>query len=279
MNLPAAAAVFAAAVMSVLAPGCCSPPAGAEHVMPAKETAYAELVRLAKNPARPPRPIVILNGFRSPALFANSLRSDIAAATSDDDVLLIAYPLSGDIDGAAREAVRLISERWPGAKPDETAPVDVVGISMGGLVARWAALAPGVRRDLGRGLSMEHDTGDFPRLHVARLFTFATPHQGANLAGIGMSRAARDMKPDSPFLKALNAAKRDYELVCYTYTGDSMVGARHAAPPGMIPIWNDGPALMTHFATHLDPVFIADLIRRLRGEPALVEPTTPPPSD
>jgi pimeloyl-ACP methyl ester carboxylesterase len=224
---------------------------------------------MREDPKQPARPIVILNGFRSPAIAARSLKDDIEDATEGDCVALIAYPFIGDIDRCARAAVEKVQAQWPSGNADETVEVDAVGISMGGLVARWAALTPAQRSELlaRRG---EPAGEPFPRLRIARLFTFATPHQGSDVARWGFSPAARDMEPGSDFLAGLDEGPRPYATVAYAHTRDRMVQVDRAAPLGETPISSQGTRLMSHLTTHTDPVFVADLLRRLRGEQPLV---------
>ena len=89
----------------------------------------------------------------------------------------------------------------------------MLGLSMGGLVARHAALP----REDGR------------RLNVARLFTIATPHRGARLADFRLSllpvwdQKVLSMTTASPFLARLDAAER-------AAWGDGGADPRHAAP-------------------------------------------------
>jgi pimeloyl-ACP methyl ester carboxylesterase len=266
-------------ILACLATGCASRPRGAAAVVNPGE-ARAALNAMREDPKKPQRPIVILNGFRAPAIAARPLELEIVEATAGDstDVALVAYPLIGDIDRCARAAVREVQARWPGGSADETAEVDVVGISMGGLVARWAALTPAQRCDLlaHRG---EAPQSDFPRLRIARLFTFATPHQGSEVARFGLSPAARDMRPGSPFLNGLDAGPQTYATVSYAHLGDRMVQVDNAAPIGRTPIWSEGTLVLSHMSTHFDPVFVADLLRRLRDETPLLQTELPGPRE
>lgn len=66
--------------------------------------------------------------------------------------------------------------------------VDLVGHSLGGLVARhYVSLGPGASR-------------------VRHLITLGTPHQGTALARLGIGSGAIDLRPGSPALAALAAA-------------------------------------------------------------------------
>jgi hypothetical protein len=224
------------------------------------------------------RPVVVLSGYHTLPIHAAPLASDIARSTSGrrEDVLVVSYPLALSIDDAVASVIEEVEKRWPSPDPAATVEVDVIGISMGGIVARWAALPPAQRV-----------RGDQPaiaaaskRLRVARLFTFASPHRGAWLArSLAMDDAAVDLKPGSELLRTLDQADRTYELVCYAHTGDLIVGATRTAPPGMHPIWTEGTLLFSHFSVVTNPIFVQDTVRRLRNEPPLIAATDPPPRD
>ena len=102
-----------------------------------------------------------------------------ATSGKDADFLYLYYPLDTDFDEIADYVVREVEKKWPSGDEAQTVPVDVVGVSMGGLVARWAALAPG-RADTGDGRTA--GGGCTKRLNIVRLFTFSSPHRGAVMA-------------------------------------------------------------------------------------------------
>jgi len=153
--------------------------------------------------------------------------------------------------------------------------VDVVGLSMGGLAARYAACPPSP--DLAARSTQPVSQ---KRLKIARLFTISSPHAGALLA----EKAAlvdfhRDMRPDSAFLKYVAScdAEARYELFCYVYLNDEIVGAQYAAPAGKNPYWlTSAPTVSPHIAAMLDDRILADIARRLRGETPMM-PWAPDP--
>lgn len=228
------------------------------------------------------RPVVVLNGYRGLPSLANRIARKLREMTSGDraDLLPISYTLDTDFDRIAAEVVRRVDARWPSADPDQTVEVDVVGISMGGLVARWAALPPAQRFRGAASTPPGKATGK--RLRIAHLFTISTPHRGAGFCdSLAPDAAARDMRRGSPFLGVLDAAlpSAPYELVCYGQLRDHLVGATRCAPEGRQPIWTSGTFLFSHFKAGDNPLFLADIARRLRREPALLEPGPPPPCD
>jgi pimeloyl-ACP methyl ester carboxylesterase len=229
-----------------------------------------ELERMRATPVVPQRPVLVLSGWRAWRFMAEGVARRLRALVGGPEEMYhaVAYPLMTDLGAIARRVVRETERRWPCADPHRTTEVDVVAMSMGGLVARVAAQLP-------------LDAGQ-KRLRVARLFTLATPHRGARLAGrVAIDAAARDMRPGCPFIDRLNASlpTARYELVPYARLHDWWVGATNAAPPGRDPIWFAGTWLMSHVTIGADPRIAADIARRLRAELPLAAGPSRPPHD
>jgi pimeloyl-ACP methyl ester carboxylesterase len=195
-------------------------------------------------------------------MLARRLRTLTGAG--DGEVLPVSYPLCWNVDSAVQRVVERVTDRLGGGAAD----VDVVAVSMGGLIAR-AAAAPATARRVGN------------RLHIARLFTLATPHRGARLSRwIAPDSSARAMRPGSDFLRWLDEAYgcAEYRLICYTRLGDTWVGATNTAPAGVTPIWFPR-TIGSHIYISQDPRITLDIARRLRAEEPLFEPAAPPPHD
>ena len=166
--------------------------------------------------------------------------------------------------------IEAVERRYPSSDPNETREVDVVAVSMGGVVARFAANPlPGAAGK---------------RLRVARLFTISSPHRGAQMAALPalLGRKQLDMRQGSPFLSDLARREAEgtaYQLVPYARLGDVIVGARNAAPAGVTPLWLPSlPLEPAHLGSSNDPRIVADIARRLRGEsPLATDPRQPLP--
>lgn len=225
----------------------------------------AAIAQMTADPRPLQRPVAVLSGYRSWWAMAHELRWRLIERTSQrpQDIIAVSYIDLGDIDAAAARALRAIRAAFPpSAVPDG---IDLVGISMGGLVAR--RLASGA-------------VGEPPP--VRRIFTLASPHRGALLAErIAPDPAARAMRPGSAFLQSLDAAwpQRRYDLIPYAVLNDTWVGATRSAPPDTLPIWTPGTRILSHFCVSKVPGITADIARRLRTEPLLAAPATPPPHD
>lgn len=228
------------------------------------EQLKAEIARLRANPIGVARPIVVLSGWHSPGIdltLGRSLR--VLTGAQESEVLAIAYPFATSVHGAAHKSMRLISEAF-GAENGWTREVDVVGVSMGGLVARLAA---------SELLGLSH------RLRISRLFTLASPHRGSKLAArVSVDRASGDMKPGSAFLAQLDEAwrRQRFPIVPYAILGDWMVGATYTAPPGQEPTWFHAPPIIGHHFISMNRAIVVDVARRLRGEEPIRQPSPAP---
>ncbi len=235
--------------------------------------AALEMERMRSTPVVPKRPVLVLAGYHAWRLMvmstARTMRSLVGGPA--DLYHSFAYPLSTDIEEMARSVVREVGRIWPHDEPHRTAEIDVIGVSMGGLVARLAAQLPLVDGQ--------------KRLRIVRLMTLATPHQGAilseRLPRFARDRAASDMHPDSRFLERLNASlpTAKYDLTCYTRLNDTWVGATRTAPPSRDPIWVSGLRIMSHTTITADTRLLVDMARRLRGEEPLARRGSRPPCD
>lgn len=226
--------------------------------------------RMRATPMAPPRPVLILAGYRAwQFMAAHTTRRLHGLVGGPADMFApLAYPRCGDIERIARRVVRHVERTWPNREPHRTTEIDVMGVSMGGLVARLAAQLP-----LEDGQK---------RLRINRLFTLGTPHNGAILASkIALDRAAKDMKPGSPFLDRLNSTlpTAKYELICYARLNDRWVGATRCAPPGRESYWVSGTRVLSHAAITSDDRIIADVALRIRGEAPIARKPTRPPMD
>ncbi|MEM9063956.1 MAG: hypothetical protein AAGB51_00535 [Planctomycetota bacterium] len=216
------------------------------------------------------RPVLLLSGYRAVPTMVERVRTRLCDMTTgnSEEFVPVAYTFKGEIVDMAEHAVRKLEARYPSNDPEETIEVDVVAISMGGLVARLAAEDPALHNREGK------------RLRIKRLFTLATPHRGATLAEhIRPDKAAADVRPGSSFLEDLNSRveERDYILVCYGQTRDGWVGATNTAPPGMEPYWTGGTLFWSHFNAPSNPWFLVDIAKRLRGEEPIALEAGPPP--
>jgi pimeloyl-ACP methyl ester carboxylesterase len=194
----------------------------------------------------------VIGGWRSPHFTAARLARRLARATSGKpgDVVPASYALLGTTPAAMR-AVRqtILTQRWHDQE------LDIVGISMGGLIAR--ALAAGLDGQ--------------PPLHIRRLFTLATPHRGAVLADwVRLDPACHDLRQSSPFLQSLDRAAQPIDIRPFALKRDGWVGTARTGPIGTNPYVLPPIGLarlgFSHFAIANDPRIIAAIVVELRSQ-------------
>jgi hypothetical protein len=242
-------------------------------VNPSFPTTFSEakqaLHTMSANPRPLDRPRVVIGGFLdpnvSPPLYKMHFRR---MSGGDDRIVTVSVGFCGSFDECRQKVLDAVDRAFPSADPTWTTEVDVVGASLGGLVARYAA-AP------------SDDPAKPRRLKIARLFSISSPQQGATLAdAVGFTQYHRDMRPGSPFMKALAAhdAQAAYRLYPYVRLGDEIVGEQYAAPPDRAPLWLPNPPLsLSHAGAMIDPRILADIGLRLRGGPPRTPQPPPPP--
>ncbi len=258
--------LFALLLIAPLA-GCS---AGATHRNPSfplnVDEAKADLRRMASDQVAAERPIVVLAGWADPAAAPAFWKWRIREALERDvEVIRLSFVFDPTF-AACREKVLDTVERRLGSHDVE---VDVIAFSMGGLIARHAAM---------------ETAEDERRLRMVRLFTISTPHKGTDRAWLNpLDARVRDMKPGSAFLAELDGGlgEAEYEMHCYTQLRDWIVPSAFAAPEGVTPWWVPrGVMPLGHGRDFGDARIVADILRRLRGEaPWTTHPPAPLPLD
>jgi len=223
------------------------------------------LARMRGEPRALERPLLVLGGFLELGLSQAFLSRRFRRLTGDDRIVGVSFTLCSTFDECRHKAIAAVDRGFPSSDPLQTIEVDIVGISMGGIVARYAALRA--------------ENAEARRLRIARLFTISSPHLGAHRARLpAVNRLQRDMRADSAFIRRLNLPENApaFPVFPYVRLSDHTVGAADAAPIGMTAWWvPDVPLQPPHSGAVIDARIIADIARRLRGE----EPfTTVPPA-
>ena len=217
----------------------------------------------AGGPTALARPVVVIGGIGDLGVGATYTGRWMKSRAGDRRVIGVSPGWALTFDDAAQAVVAAVERYYPSDDPTQTVPVDVIGLSMGGVNARHAA-APG-------------GTFKGKRLNVARLYTISSPGVGAveaDFFGPLLFGTARAMRTGSPFMTRLadreqqvDAADR-YPLVAYARANDRTVGKGVRLPPGSngqliwlpVPWWN----LSTHNFCYTDGRILNDILRRLR---------------
>jgi pimeloyl-ACP methyl ester carboxylesterase len=219
---------------------------------PIDQRAAAEaLGELPDQPDQPlPRPVVVLDGFLDPGFGSRHWLGKLHEAGVDENCTArVNFYTAGDFDECHRRVVEAVREEFG----DQ--PIDLIGLSMGGLVALDVAT---------RG-----------ELDVRRVYTVCSPMSGAVAAARapGLYRLVRQMRPGSAFITNLNTAIQTWpgERTHYGAENDRTVRAEEAAPVGETAILLPPiRSLSPHQQAVTDPRLILDVLHRLRGEAAEV---------
>jgi hypothetical protein len=235
------------------------------------DQAKRALAVMAEHPRPLARPLVVVGGFWDFHLSTPFYKWRFHQISGDDRIVCVEVAFCDSFEDCRQTIIDAVDKAFPSSDPKFTTEVDVVGASLGGLAARFAA-AP------------SPDPARPRRLRIARLFTISSPHMGATLAeDFAFTQFHEDMCPGSPFLEELarSDAEAGYEIYPYVRLGDGIVGEENAAPPNCVPIWLPTPAFeLSHVGALTDPRIVADIARRLRGErPYALVPRTPLPGE
>lgn len=256
-------------ISALLLPGCAEPtPANPSFPITYPQARQA-IDEMAAHPKPLARPVVIIGGYHDPYVSPPYVAAQIRKLTPDAQTLGAAVGFYATMEDCRQHVIDAVDQAYPSTDPVWTTEVDVIGLSLGGLIGRYAAAA-------------SQDSQHPRRLRIARLLTVSSPHSGASLAEVGaFTQLERDLHPKSDFMKYVAAcdASATYQLIPYARLGDSIVGEQYAAPPGQIPFWLATPATEGgHSGAWTDVRILADIARRLRDEPPFTrEPRTPLP--
>jgi Putative serine esterase (DUF676) len=252
----------------VVAGGCAAEPENPSFPITADQ-AHQAIAQMRDDPRRLQRPLVVIGGFLDPDVSPLIYTCFFDQVTSGAKIIPVSVGFCESFTECRQKVIDAVDKACPSTDPQWTTQVDVVGASLGGLVARYAA-AP------------SPDPAHPRRLQIARLFSISSPHSGALLAqSLGFTDYHREMRPGSPFLKTLaeEDAAATYQLYPYVHLNDHIVGDQYAAPPGRTAYWlSNGSLLPPHAAAMIDERILADIARRLRDEPSFTHfPPAPLP--
>ena len=249
------------AAAAVLLPACTTSPVNPSFPV-SMEAAKADLDRMHDEPREPERPIVVISGLYDPGFAADRLEAKLRAMLSERSPVMTVTPFTTlTMEACRQRVVEHVQMQFPSADDAETVEVDVIGFSLGGVIARDAAIAREGER----------------RLKIKRLFTISSPHVGASAAGPAPDERVRSLRNGSEFLSSIDLGEfeRGYPIYAYVRLDDRIVGTANAGPRDEGVWWvSNRPLELAHGSAYRDPRILADIGRRLRGEEPL---TTWPP--
>lgn len=234
----------------------CHMPENASFPLTIRE-ARADLRAMSEQPKALERPVIVLAGFFDPGIASWKAAEMLRDATGDRErIISVSFLTTSSFEQCRARVLEAVEKEFASSDPSASIEVDVVGISMGGLVGRYCAAAP-----------MGDAQGE-KRLRIRRLFTIGSPHKGASMAKLPtLDERQMKMRAGSDLLGHLDEGPIDYEIIPYVRLGDTIVGAQNTAPEGMTPWWvPNQPMEFAHMQAFDDPRIICDIARRLRGD-------------
>ena len=189
-------------------------------------------------------PVLIVPGFMGPAFLLGPLAFFLRAHGRRVHVLNT-FPALGGVEAHARrvaDAVEALCAETGASR------IDYVAHSMGGLAGRYY---------------LRHLGGD---QRLRRLVTIATPHRGTLWAHLRVTRSARDMHPEGPFIASLGSEERIEGIRCTNIRAgwDQMVWPRAHG------VWSEHASdhelpFAEHWAIQLDPRALALVLAALEA--------------
>ena len=248
--------------------GCAAAPSNPSFPITSAE-AHQVIEQMRGNPKSLRRPVLLIGGFLDPDITPTIYQFFFSSITTDANLIPVSIGFCNSFAECRKKVIAAVDAACPSSDPIWTTEVDVVGASLGGLVARYAA-AP------------SPESAHPRRLRIARLFSISSPQSGSKLAkDLGFTDFHKEIRPNSAFLKVLAAEDPDagYKLYPYVLLNDTIIDARYAAPPGDTAFWLPNDSLLpSHDAAMVDQRILADIARRLREEPPFSRfPATPLP--
>ncbi|MDB5292787.1 MAG: hypothetical protein JWL69_4028 [Phycisphaerales bacterium] len=227
------------------------------------EKADRDLDRMAADQRPLLRTLVVIGGLMDPGISSVTMADRFRSVTHDDRIVVLSVFECCTFEQMRRKIIGAVERAAPCSDPTQTTAVDVVGYSIGGLAARYAALPP--------------PDGKGRRLRIARLFTISTPNRGAFAAEkLPLLHPLQySLRHGSEIMNEVNAKPASYPIYSYIRLGDYAVGVENAAPPGQSPWWLPTPPFEgAHEGAFYDARILADIARRLRSEKPIA--ATPP---
>ncbi|MFT3787407.1 MAG: hypothetical protein QM770_14780 [Tepidisphaeraceae bacterium] len=255
--------------MALFVTGCHSVPSvvnpSFDITVPQARAALEQLCTTAK--PKLDRPLVICGGHWDfgfgPWLMRRTLSQYV-----DGPILCVSFATIDSLQEGRERLVKRIETDLGKGDANTTVEVDVIGQSLGGMIAVYSAL---------------DDASLGKRVRIRRLYTICSPLQGAKEATwlpFDLFGYQRDLRPGSALCERLRTTPIDYELISYARLRDRAVGEQYASLPGHPLWWVDTPADEdAHGGADFDARILLEIVRRLRRDAPLTrEPATPLPA-
>lgn len=222
------------------------------------DQAEQEIDQMESHPKAPVRPVVIAGGWGGTNLANLPVTKALRRALGYRNVIIVTFNGCKTFAECRRRLISGVQRVLPTPDTLTTPPVDVVGVSLGGLVAIDAASPP------------EDPRYDPRTLEMRNLYAISTPFEGAQMAFFPGSKFLDDMMPNSDYLKRIrqDVVEANYNIVAYGRLGDMWVGTENVQAESYPFYWLPNHGMEDPHHGFNDPRIAADIARRLRHEPS-----------
>ena len=176
------------------------------------DDAQAAMKQMKENQVKLRRPVVVVGGYRDPGIGSGNTKARVERMVNNPSVLNVPTGMTFTFDQAADRLVDAIEKEFPSDDPNWTTEVDVIGISMGGLVARYAAMpvdgpdskcATAARADVGSSATVTATSSDRTDSSSAG----ASKNSAARTAPVAPDASDAPPAPAPPARKRLRVAR------------------------------------------------------------------------
>src|SRR5436309_2733841 len=94
------------------------------------------------HPQKLQRPLIVIGGFLDPDVSPPLFKAWFKGVVTDGPIIPVSVGLCGSFDECRRRVIDAVDKACPSNDPGYTTEVDVVGASLGGPLARYAAPPP-----------------------------------------------------------------------------------------------------------------------------------------
>ena len=140
--------------------------------LPTVDAARDDIARMTRDPRPLARPVLVFSGWGDPGVVSLHMASALREVAFEPRVAAQQFFTSWTMEHCRRNAVAAAAALVPEDRPADAGPleIDVVGKSMGGLIARE--------------LARDQADADDPVVRVVRIFNISASHRGARLVAL-----------------------------------------------------------------------------------------------
>src|ERR1044072_8005800 len=122
-----------AGILGLALAGCAAGPENPSFPLALKQ-ARSAIASMRDAPMALQRPLVILGGINDPGLGGLAVGTEMRRMFDDRRIVAVSFTFCGSFEECRRKVIEEVDRAFPTSDAAQTAEVDVIGLSMGGLV-------------------------------------------------------------------------------------------------------------------------------------------------